>query len=329
MKSMKLEHLRAIGAILVILVTGDSPVSAQEAGPPDQFGPSTNGLAQNRLDGLEKEELADLTLWNFFAAGWDEEWAKRQRLTGTPDYALLRVQTNFLEREFRANYFFQANTRSKTKKSLDGFDALVAWGFNRRFMLEVLGSYRWVDARQGPDLDGGTPALVGRLQLVDTESSSYSFNFLIAGPNKAIGEHQTSLSYGLAGFEDLAYWLNLNRVGLYYSILFESLAGPREPGARQADVACDLTIAKTLTRPDTPLFGNLTVFVENFARSDLDGDHAGRTLASITPAIRFNLGKSNRLVFGKDNWLLFGVDIPVAGPKPWDAIYRFSYIKNF
>jgi hypothetical protein len=28
-------------------------------------------------------------------------------------------------------------------------------------------------------------------------------------------------------------------------------------------------------------------------------------------------------------WLLWGVEIPVAGPKPWDAIYRFTYIKNF
>jgi hypothetical protein len=133
----------------------------------------------------------------------------------------------------------------------------------------------------------------------------------------------------LAGFEDLACRLNLNRVGLYYSVLFDSLAGPRAPGAKQNDVSYDISIAKTLTDPDTPFLGNFTVFVENFAETRLDGDHAGRTFVSITPGIRFNLGKSNRINFGLDNWLMLGVDIPVAGPKPWDAIYRFTYIKNF
>ena len=163
--------------------------------------------------------------------------------------------------------------------------------------------------------------MVGRIQLVDTEAASYSFNFRVVAPNGGIGEHQTTLSYGVAGYDDLAYWLSLNRVGLYYSVLFDSLAGPSKPGAREADAAYDISIAKTVTGPDTPLIGNLTVYLENFAQTDLDGDHAGRTLVSITPGIRFNLGR--------DNWLLSGVDIPVSGPNPWDAIYRCSYIKNF
>ena len=164
---------------------------------------------------------------------------------------------------------------------------------------------------------------------MDTESSSYSFNFRALAPNTGVGEHQTTLSYGLAGFEDMAFWLDLKRVGLYYSFLFDTLAGPREAGAKQNDVAYDITFAKTMTDPDTPLLGSLTAFVENFAQTNLDGAQAGQTLVSITPGIRFNLGKSNRVNFGKDNWLLFGVDIPVSGPHPWDEIYRLSYIKNF
>jgi hypothetical protein len=48
----------------------------------------------------------------------------------------------------------------------------------------------------------------------------------------------------------------------------------------------------------------------------------------VTPGIRFNLGKINGINLGLDNWLMAGVDIPNAGPKPWDAIYRFTYIKN-
>jgi hypothetical protein len=57
-----------------------------------------------------------------------------------------------------------------------------------------------------------------------------------------------------------------------------------------------------------------------------DQPDAGLT---VTPAIRFNLGKLPGIQFGLDNWLMGGVDIPIAGPKPYVAIYRFTYIKNF
>jgi len=80
---------------------------------------------------------------------------------------------------------------------------------------------------------------------------------------------------------------------------------------------------------DVPFIGGFTPFVEFFAQTDLDGSNAGHTVVTITPAVRFNLGKSDRVNFGKDNWILLGVDIPVSGPKPYDAIYRLSYIKNF
>ena len=70
-----------------------------------------------------KERPRDLTLANFFSAGWDDEWAKQVRATGTPNMALLRVQTNFMEREFRANYYLENNVASKTTKNLTDFDA--------------------------------------------------------------------------------------------------------------------------------------------------------------------------------------------------------------
>src|SRR5260370_37657295 len=54
-------------------------------------------------------ERSDLTIFNLFTAGWDEDSSKRVRATGTPYLALLRVQTNFMEREFRLNYFTQQN----------------------------------------------------------------------------------------------------------------------------------------------------------------------------------------------------------------------------
>jgi hypothetical protein len=81
-------------------------------------------------------------------------------------------------------------------------------------------------------------------------------------------------------------------------------------------------VAKTLADPNQPLVGDLTIFLETFTQSALDGDHPGRTTLSFTPGIRFNLGGHN--------WLMAGVDIPVnLAPKPFNAIYRATYIKNF
>ena len=49
----------------------------------------------------------------------------------------------------------------------------------------------------------------------------------------------------------------------------------------------------------------------------------------MTPGVRFNLGKSDRVKMGKDNWIMMGTDIPILGYTPWDAIYRFTYIREF
>jgi hypothetical protein len=282
------------------------------------------------VDMVPKSQLTDLTLANFFSAGWDEPSEKRVRATGTPDFALLRVQTNFMEREFRFDYQHQENVNSKKTASIDTVDALIAYAFNRRFMIEVVGTYQGNDGRgTNADVDGGFPSLVGRVQLIDTESSSYSFNFKLNAPNRGIGETQTSVSYGYGGFEDLGYWLNLDRVGFYHSVFFSTFDGPAAAGTRRNNVAYDVSIAKTLTSPETPIFGSFTLFVEAFAQTDLDGATEGHTLGSITPACRFNLGKFTNIQFGKDNWILIGADLPVVGPRPWDVLYRVSYIVNF
>lgn len=289
-----------------------------------------SGKLGNTDEGRDLEQLQDLTPWNFFSAGWDEESSKRQRPTGTPDLALLRVQTNFMEREVRVNYFYQNNIHTKTRENLDNFDAFIAYAFNRRVMIEVLGNYQWVDPRgKLAEVDGGAPQFIGRVQLIDTESSSYTFNCRAIAPDRGIGDKQTTLSYGLAGFEDLAAYLDVNRVGLYYSFLFDTFAGPSAKGARQNDVGYDISIAKTLTRPDFPVLGTFTVFLEAFAQTDLDGDNSGHTIVTMTPGVRFNLGKVAGVKLGLDNWIVAGVDVPVAGAKPWDATYRISYIKNF
>jgi hypothetical protein len=275
-----------------------------------------------------RQDPPDLTLWNFFTAGWDEEFTRRDSEGRAPNLALLRVQTNFMEREFRLNYADTSNQRSKTLMNLANLDYLIAYALDRRFMIEVLGNYQWEEARKGADSAGPSAQFVGRVQLISVADSSYSFNFRAISPDTGLGQHQTTLSYGLAGFEDLTRF-GLYRCGLYTSVLFDSLTGPGAVGAKRNDVGYDVTFATTLTSPTTPLVGNLTLFLECFAQTDVDGSNAGHTVGSITPGVRFNLGTLPRVKLGIDNWLMFGVDVPVVGPKPWDAIYRFTYITNF
>jgi hypothetical protein len=289
------------------------------------------------------DDPPDLTLWNFFSLGWNDEYTRRSSEDRAPDMALLRVQTNFMEREFRINYVFTNNLNSRTRENLTNLDYFIAYAFNRRLMIEVVGNYQWVDGRgTNPDLSGQAARFVGRTQLISTPDSSYSFNWQVTSPDFSLGVHETLLSYGLAGFEDLTRF-GLYRVGLYGSVLFDSGVGPHNTvgdpffkplsGLPATTVRNDaqyvLTLAKTLTPPDTPLLGNFTVYVENFAQSNIDGNRPGTTQVTITPGIRFNLGKPKWNNIGIDNWLLFGVDIPVAGPRAESAIYRFSYIKNF
>ncbi len=291
-------------------------------------GPLANMQAGPASHGGEKEP-PPLTLSNFFSAGWGQEFTRRSSEDRAPDLALLRVQTNFMEREVRINYAYTNDFHNAKQSNLNNFDYFIAYAFDRRFMVEVFGNEQWIDGRgKNPDEGGPTARFVGRVQLISTADSSYTFNFQTIAPDPSLGQHQTTLSYGLAGFEDLTR-LGLHRVGLYYSVLFDSLDGPHAVGATQDDVQYDITIAKTLTRPDTPLIGNLTLFLETFAQTNLDGEHKDSTLVTLTPGIRFNLGKLGWPNFGLDNWLMGGADIPLSGPKPWNAIYRFTYIKNF
>jgi hypothetical protein len=68
----------------------------------------------------------------------------------------------------------------------------------------------------------------------------------------------------------------------------------------------------TITSPDTPIFGKLNLFVENFAQMDLDGSEAGRTLVGITPGLRFDFGECDRITMRSGNAVMFGTDIRMS-----------------
>lgn len=264
-------------------------------------------------------EPSDLTLSNFFTEGWNEGWEKRVTPGGAPDMALLHVGTNFLEREFRFDYYNQHNLASDGTRTVQLLDGLIAYSFNRRFMLEAVSNYEWKDSRAGLDTSGAGTAVVARLQLVDVPGASYDFNFRTTFPVQGIHALQTTLSPALAGWNDLTS-LGLKRVGLYYSIQEDTYAGPAAPGSKRNDLTYAISLAKTWTDPKTPFFGNFTTFTEFYGTTNLDG-YDQTTACNVTPGIRFSMGHGSVL--------MAGVDLPLTNPHDFTTTYRLTYILNF
>ena len=249
-----------------------------------------------------------------------QAYQKRVDPDGAPDMAFLHVQTNFLERELRFDFYSQQNLHSNKTRSVEFMDGLLAYSFNRRFMLEVVSNYEWMDARKGANSSGSAAALLARFQLVDVPGSSYALNFRVTTPNDDIGVTQTALSPSLAGWQDLT-GLGLKRMGLYYDIQEESYLGSAKAGTKHNDIVYAASLAKTWTDPKTPFFGNFTTFAEAYGTTNLDGSERGNTAVNVTPGIRFTLGHGNII--------MAGVDLPVSNPHDFDATYRLTYIINF
>jgi hypothetical protein len=338
-----LKRTSALAAAVLALAIAVGRVSGQNVANDDGGTPSTQdnaslfdggtggpGTAPNRAPAAQ-QQLSDLTLANFFTAGWDDAWAVRHRATGTPDYPLLRTQTNELLRLLRVNFYEQANLNNRVRKNLVDADAFIDWAFNRRFMIEMDAGHQWVDTRPGggSDFSGDVSYFMTRFKLIDTEGSECTFNFKVTTPNYGLGNNDSQLTYAITGFEDLAYWLNLDRVGLYYTLSFDTLVGPTAAGVLRNDVQYDISIAKTITAADAPIFRDLTLFEETFAQTLLDGPAAGQTYVTVTPGLRFNFGTCDCWKMGKFNAIILGVDLPISTFQPWSETWRLSYIKCF
>lgn len=264
-------------------------------------------------------KLPDLSLGNFFSEGWSEPWVKRSRPDGAPDLTLLRVQTNLLVRSLRTDYFYEKPLESSGERRTQYLNQLVEYPFNRRLMIALFGNHEWVDLRDGENESGGAFGGFARFQLVDTARASYALNVRAASPNDGLGEKRTTLSFALAGWHDLTP-LGLDRMGLYWHVQEETFLGPRAPGAKGNDLTYAVSLAKTWTRPDAAL-GNLSTFVEAYAKTDLDGEKAGHSVVTLTPGLR--------CTFAHHHVVMAGVELPVSRPRPYEQVLRISYIYSF
>lgn len=278
------------------------------------------GFAEAGPAGHPEAELQNLTPLNFFTAGWAEDWRKRPRYT--PDMALLRVTTNFLERELRLDYVYTAVSGNPKLNNTQLANSLIAYGLNRRLMIEAITNYQWNQASKDAGTNGAGGGFLTRFQLADTPGQSYAVQVRVTPPNKGIGQTQTTLSYALAGWQDVHDLLPaLGRCGLYFSLQYDNTQGPAKAGTTFNTLSYDVSLAETWTAPTTPVFGNFTTFLETFASTPLDGAKQNKTVFTLTPGIRF--------WFVPENSLSLGVDLYVSHDPPNSAVYRATYILNF
>jgi len=263
--------------------------------------------------------LSNLTLSNFFTDGWTDAYAKRSNPDGAPDMALLRVSTNFLEREFRLDFLSEQNVNSAKNRTINLADGLIAYGLDRRFMVSVTSNYEWINSRVNNDLSESNIALGSRLQLIDIPGTSLAFNLKATSPAKTLGNDFTTVAYSLAGWQDLTPY-GLKKVGLYYSVQGNNYVGPHAIGSKSIDTNYDVSLAKTWTQPDAAL-QNFTTFAELYSMTDLSGATSGKTVVMLTPGIRSGIGLHQVL--------MAGVDLPVSHPRPYNWALRVTYIINF
>jgi hypothetical protein len=312
--------------------TGSLPGDPLQASAAPSF-PSRG--ARMRLEEGEPDRLqeggqpSDLTLLNFFTDGWGETWLKRPRPDTAQNMALLKVTTNFLEREFRADYVYTHNVKGKPAvQDSHVLQGLIAYGLNRRMMIEVIANYEWDVPPPTPNVpkaNGAGAAALLRFQLVDTYVNSVDFQVKVTAPNKwAVPPSpttQTSIAFASGGFQDLQALLGIPRLGLYESVQYENLSGPHKVGARQNDLSYDVSLAETWTEPHVYPLGNFTTFLEAFGTTDLDGVNNTHSVFTLTPGVRF--------WFVHENSLTFGADLPISHPRQNDVVFRVTYILNF
>jgi hypothetical protein len=314
----------AILAVLLAASGGEGPLGepgAQlELDRDPVLGESTGGEQEKG-----EVEPSDLTLLTFFSEGWTEDWVKRSRKGRAPDMALLRVTTNFLEREFRLDYVYTNNVRNNKKvENSQLLNGLIAYGLNRRLMIEVISNYQWNEPPENSTAtkaNGAGAAALVRFALADTYDQAYGLQVRVSAPNRGIGQTTTTTSPSLAGFQDLQTLLGLDQVGLYESITYDSASGPHAAGARTQDVSYALSVAKSWTDRAVYPVGLFTTFLELFATTDLNGTTKYHTAVTLTPGVRF--------WFAHENSLTVGADFPVSEPHPFSNVFRVTYILNF
>ena len=277
-------------------------------------------VASEKESEPDHHEPSDLGVLNFFTAGWNEPEADRHRTTR--DMALFRVETAYVEKEFRLDFVHSNYRGDSTYSGGYATKASLAYALNRRMQLEVSGYYAWNVLPGEPPANGAAASVALRFALVDGAAMNYAFQIELETPNRGIGEGGTAMSYSLAGWQDVSRWIPaLGPVGLYYSLKWVNVLGSLEPEEPHNILSWTISAARQWTPPDFPVVGNFTTFLEAWMETALDGAPAGKLNFTLTPGVRF--------WFLPENSVILGVDIPLNNSAPYSATWRATYFLGF
>jgi hypothetical protein len=152
--------LSAVGLLL-----GPHAGRAQAPPPPPEVA-----VPVYPADPLRQGQPADLTLENFFTAGWCAPFTERPATGGAERILLFRTQTPFLDRAALLNYQLGLHEGpDRVNESQLGGELLLP--VNARVMFDVKAAYDF-NGDGLPDTGGAAGSITGVLQLIDTPTSA-------------------------------------------------------------------------------------------------------------------------------------------------------------
>lgn len=260
----------------------------------------------------EYHEPCDLLLMDFFSTGWDQRWHEKSKDGRAVRTKLFRTYRGFFERELRVDYGFENNADGGAVDKHE-LEFELETPINRRFLVEIEAEKEWELSNPGIDTHESKWSLLFDLQLIDTYDTSVLFDLKVT-PAQENGD-RTEMRALLAGFHDLGH-----RIGLQWHIGDEFFLGDAPPGA--FDNRLTYAVAPTITvTDDMPYLEHLTFFLETYGRTELDGADSGRTRLSLLPGAKWELGR--------EIYVGLGYELPVVGPRPYDGILHFQFVKEF
>ena len=267
------------------------------------------------------EKRPDLTLSNFFSEGWKFAWWEEpeQEPDQAPRFRLLKIPATVFEREVRMNYSF-TNNGDSGKLDEQELEFEFEMPVSRRLLIEVEPKIVSVSPDHGSDHSGfGDTSLITRVMLFETRKTTLltilDAKFPTGSEDLGLGSGMTTISPGIGMWRDLG-----RRFALHGFLGLDIPVSGTTHETPDTTVIYGTALTKTLTPKDTPLFGNLTLFVEINGSSDVGSDN-DTTIVSILPGVRWNLGH--------EFWLMPGIEFPVIGRDGFDNRIWFSVLKDF
>lgn len=242
--------------------------------------------------------------------GWNESWIPPgPGSSGSLRGIWVGAPNGFFSREVDTSYSFLKGIRGGPDEHVGAITLFTP--LSRRLEIGINVPFLdSVDFATGSQTSFGDVRIVPRVMLLEDKDTSVSAGVIIRTPT---GETRTG--NGLTAIDPfIVLWSDLGqkwqaRAGLDLTVPIDKGAFPGFP---DAVLSANVSIGKTIGLSEHGFLTDVTPYVAiNFHQPFNSGDDD--LLISFTPGARITLAKNC--------WLIGGVEIPVTGPRPFEAVY--------